>query len=61
MPSRIDTVGHTKAFDYPVMDRGGGGEVKLLRHKADSNRSTVEHAIHQTTYYIWNLKVHNEL
>ena len=25
MPSRTDTAGHTKAFDYPVMYHGGGG------------------------------------
>ena len=25
MASRTDTAGHTKAFDYPVMDHGGGG------------------------------------
>ena len=35
MPSRTDTVGHTKAFIYPVMDHGG---VKMLRQKADSYR-----------------------
>ena len=28
MPSRIDEAGHTKAFDYPVAEHWGGGEVK---------------------------------
>ena len=48
LPSLTDTFGHTKTFDYPVMDHWG--KVKLLWHEADSNcRSTVEHAKHQTT------------
>ena len=37
MSSRTDTAGHTKAFIYPVMDHLGR-EVKVLQHKADSNR-----------------------
>ena len=28
MPSGTHTAGHTKAFIYPVMDHGGGGESK---------------------------------
>ena len=39
MPSRTYTAGHTKAFIYPVMDKWGN--VKVLRHKADSNRRPV--------------------
>ena len=38
MPSRTNTVGPTKAFDYPVMGHWG---VKLLRYEADSNRRPV--------------------
>ena len=39
MPSRADTAGHAKAFIYPVMDHRG--EVKVFRHKTDSNRRPV--------------------
>ena len=30
MPSRIDTAGHTKGYDYPVSEHGGGTEIGLL-------------------------------
>ena len=54
MPSRTDTVGHTKAFDYPVMDHrlGGGGSQSASargRFELPTYRSTVEHTNHQTT------------
>ena len=38
IPSRTDMAGHTKAFDYPVMDHWG--KDKVLRHEADSSRQT---------------------
>ena len=42
MPSPTDTAGHTKAFDYPVMDDPLGGGRSVPR--VTTHRFTVDHA-----------------
>ena len=39
MPSRIDTAGHTKAFDYPVAEHWGNRNVQF--REWDSNRQHI--------------------
>ena len=50
MPSCTDTVGHAKAYIYPVMDHWGESQSALAkgRFEPPTCRSTVEHANHQT-------------
>ena len=57
MPSRTYTVGHTKAFIYPVIDLGvGGGQSAPAqgRFEPPTCRSTVEHDNHQTMMTMMN-------
>ena len=51
MPSHTDMARHTKAFIYLVMDHWGESQSALAqgRFEPPTYRSTVEHAIHQTT------------
>ena len=48
MSNRTDTAEHTKAFIYPVMDARGGGQRAPAQGRFE--RSTVEHANHQTRW-----------
>ena len=54
LPSHTDTAGHTKAFIYPVMDHCGESQSAPTqgRFEPPTCRSTVEHAIHQTTMIV---------
>ena len=46
MPSRIDTTGYTKAFDYPVAENGGEPKcsVPQVELEPTTHRSRVERA-----------------
>ena len=54
MPSRTDTAGHTKAFDYPVMGHGGGGNSRwsfFFRCESEANRQPVDPQSNSLPHY----------